>query len=543
MHPLRHAPSPFSAGKIARGLLCAALGFAAAEAQNPSPVEEPAAGEPEEELGFLQSNLLPDGSILKGVTLPSYSRNLKLTSEVKADELVIVSEDRINAKNLLIEMYDAKEVQSARVAMRKARFLPAKKMLISDEPVSIISNKLTADGSALVFDTAKRRGFLHGPVKAVTELDLKTSMNAQPVRTAFATGALLMAGAHPLPAQAPKEPTAAERFAELRLKPEELAKISEESASKKEQLSAHDEAAEKAFGQAQEQAEGARVTMNDFFRTASLTALMAEPAPAPATGDVPAPDLPDNPLKTTITAKDGAYFDSIAGLAIFLKQVEVKNPELQLSGADELKVFMEPKSADEDRSKEKAKGSPESKIPDPNAPEGSKPKPQESEAKPVVEKTPPTPEMLEQMRAAKEKAKQLGQEKKGDFGSAKRLVATGPAVRINYKSASKTKDGKEQEMIMASGRTLIYDIEKEQIILRGGSPWVMKGDQMQRVVGEDAYILIYTQNGEPTKIVTGNQELFEGEFSTPPKADDKKAKNQTPPKNQSNPKPQNPKNR
>lgn len=539
MQPSRYSPRPFAAGRIARGLLCAALGFSGAGAQNPEPEESGEQAE-DEKIGFLESDLLPDGSILKGVTLPSYSAgSLRKTSVVRADEFVIVSEKRINAKNLLIEMYDDKGQPDARIAMKKARFLPAKNLLISDEPVSIVSNKLTADGSALVFDTKKTRGFLHGPVKAVTELDLQTSMNSRPARNAFAAGALLMAAVTPLPAQEAKEPTSAERLAELRLKPEELAQITAESASRKQELAGHDEAAEQSIDLAQHQAEGARITMNDFLRGAALTSLMAEPAPV--TGDVPAPDLPDNPLKTTITAKDGAFFDSIAGLAIFLKQVEVKNPELQLSGADELKVFMEPKAADEDRSKAKAKGSPEGEVPDPNAPEGTQPKPKEREVeKAVIEKAPPTPEMLEQMRAAKEKAKQLGQEKKGDFGSAKRLVATGPAVRINYKSAKKTSDGKEQEMIMASARTLIYDIEKEQIILRGGSPWVLKGDQMQRVVGDDAYILIYTKNGEPTKIVTGNQELFEGEFATPPKADEKKGQNGQ--KGQKNPKQEAPKN-
>lgn len=535
MQPYRHSPRPFAAGPIARGLLCAVLGFSAVSAQNPPPEEVKEEPEEEDQIGFLDGNLLPDGSILKGVSLPSYDRSLKKTSSVQADELVIVNEGRINATNLLIEMYDDKGLSDTRIAMKKARFLPPKKMLISDEPVSIVSNKLTADGAGLVFDTGRTRGFLRGPVKAVTELKLQTSMNAKPARNALAAGALLMAAASPLPAQEPKEPTAAERFAELRLKPDELERLTAEAASKKEHLSEHKESAQAAMDLAQHQAEGARITMNDFFRSAALTPLMAEPAPT--TGDVPAPDLPDNPLKTTITAKDGAYFDSIAGLAIFLKQVEVKNPEFQLSGADELKVFMEPKVAEEDRAKEKAKGSPEANIPEANG-EGPPPVPtQGAGGKPVIEKAEITPELAEKMRAAKAEAGKLGKAKKGDFGSAKRLVATG-VVRINYKSAKETKDGKEQEMLMASARTVIYDIEKEQIILRGGSPWVMKGDQMQRVVGNDAYILIYTRNGEPTKIVTGNQDVFEGEFATPPKEEPKKGQN-----GQKNPKAQTPKNR
>ena len=536
MQPHRHSPRPLATGSIARGLLCAVLGFSVAGAQNPPPEES--GGEAErEQIGFLESEMLRDGSILKGVTLPSYDRSLKLTSVVRADEMVIVSEERINAKNMLIEMFDDNGVPDARIAMKRARYLPSRKMLISDEPVSILSNKLTANGSALVFDTAKTRGFLHGPVKAVTELDLQTSMNAKPARHAFAAGALLMAAATPLPAQEPKEPTAAERFAELRLKPEELQQISAEAASKKAELSETSGSAKAAMDLVDSESEDARVTMNGFFRVAALTSLMAEPAP-PASGEaVPLPPIPENPLKTTITSKDGAYFDSAAGLAIFLKDVEVKNPEFQLKGADELKIFMTPEPEEDENPKPKDKGAPEGAAAD-KKPAGDPSKPKAS-GKPAAETVEITPELAEKMRAGKEAAAKLGKQgDKADFGDVKRLVATG-VVEIFYQP-KKTSDGKEQEPIMASARTVVYDIEKEQIILRGGSPWVLKGKDLQRVNGEDAYWLISTKNGEPTKFVTGNQESFEGEFTTPPKEDDKKGKNGQKGQNQ---KPQTPKNR
>jgi len=510
----------------------AALGLSLATGQNPQPEEEP---DETEDTAILAGDLLPQGSILKDVLLPSYGPKLNLTSSVRADELVIVERDPaiITAKNMLIEMFDDEGKPDARIALKTARFLGEKNLLSSDEPVSIVADKMTADGTGLVFDTRKSRGFLRGPVKAVTEIDTRTSMNTRPARNAFAAGALLMAAATPAPAQEKKEPTTAERFAELRLKPAELEQVSADAASKKTQLTEASGSAKAAMDLVTSQSEDARITMNGFLRFAALTALMAEPAPPASGGAVPLPPLPENPLKTTITSKDGAYFDSSAGLAIFLKDVQVKNPEFQLKGADELKVFMTPEPTEDEKPKPKDKAAPEGAAPG-NKPAGDPSKPKAG-GKPAAETVEITPELAEKMRAGKEAAAKLGKRgEKGDFGDVKRLVATG-VVEIFYQP-KKTADGKEQEPIMASARTVVYDIEKEQIILRGGSPWVLKGKDLQRVNGEDAYFLIFTKEGEPTKFVTGNQESFEGEFSTPPKEDDKKA-------GQKDPKNQKPKNR
>ncbi len=76
-------------------------------------------------------------------------------------------------------------------------------------------------------------------------------------------------------------------------------------------------------------------------------------------------------------------------------------------------------------------------------------------------------------------------------------MATG-VVEIHYQS----KDPKEQPL-MASARTVVYDIEKEQILLQGGSPWIVREGKLTRANGANAYILIFTKNGEPTKFVTG----------------------------------------
>jgi lipopolysaccharide export system protein LptA len=478
--PHRHSPY-FAAGSFTRGLLCAALGIGLATAQNHLPEEE--AAEANENTGFLAGSLLPNGSILKDVLLPSYDKNLKLTSTVRAEQLVIVDRETIDAKNMVIEMFDDKDQPSGRIAMKTAHYLRPKDLLTSDEPVSVVTSNLKADGSGLVFDIDKSRGFLHGPVTAITTIDTRTSMNARPVRNALAAGALLMASTGVVPAQEPPKPsTDAERFAELRLTPADLEKIAADATSKKSQVTATEVDTDAALDTVRGQVEGARITMNGFFQAAALTSLLAEPAPA--TGDVPAPTINPDPQKTTITSKEGAYFDSKEGLAIFLKDVKVQNPKFQLKGADELKIFMNPEEPDE------------------------KPKPAEKETKSEPKEV--TPEMAEKMKAAKEAADKLGKAGDGgDFGDIQRLVATG-VVEIFYQS-----DDPKEPPLLASARTVIYDLQKEEILLQGGSPWIVKDGKLTRANGGEAYIRIFTKDRQPTKFVTGNQSSFQTEFSTP----------------------------
>ncbi len=481
-----------------RGLLCAAVcGLSPLGAQNLALEEEEETGGEPAQSSLFAADLLPDGSILKGVLLPRYARqgaNLRISSTVRADELVIVDRKRlITAKNLVIEMSGDEGGPGARIATKAAKFLIAKNLLTSKDPVSIVAEKLTADGAGLVFDVEKSRGFLRGPVKAVTEIDTRTAMNARPARNALAAGgALLMAAAPALPAQE-AQPATAELFSGLRLKPEQLEQVKAEAASRADQVRSASRSAAATAELARTDAESARLTMEDFFHAAALPLLAA--GPGPDTGDVPLPEVPPNPLKTTITSKDGAYFDSIAGLAIFLKDVEVKNPEFQLKGADELKIFMNPQE------------------PEPEPKQGAKPKP-------AVEKE-ITPEMAEKMRAAKEAAAKLAEEggaEGGDFGDVKRLVATG-VVEIFYQP-----DKPGEEPLMASARTVIYDLEKEQIILRGGSPWILREGKLSQVMGNEAYFLVHIKDGEPLNFVTGNQELLKTEFSTEEMGEGKKGK-------------------
>lgn len=528
-------------GSLVVGLLGAALGLAVATAQTTVPDNSApdGGGETDGSGGLFSGGLLPNGSILKNVVLPSYDEKLRLVSTVNAGDLTIFTRDEIRVdpktgkeKNfptldkveinkLRIRFFNIDRTPKGNIAMSQARLEIRKKitLLTSDEPVSFVSEDMKVDGSALAFDTKNNRGFLHGPVTAVAKTkDKRTSMNASPAQRALAAGAMMMAAAPALPAQeaAPAtEPsvTTAQRFSRSLLSKAELDQLAAETASRAPQQIAETSAAGENLAEVTRKSEDARLTMNSFLQAASLASMLAEAAPA-ALPDVPRPPAFNDPNETVVKSKNGAYFDSKEGLLIFLGDVTVKNPQLDLKGASEVKLFMEPEA---EKKKDEAANKPKEGEAAPEAPAPPKDAPKEI-----------TPEMAEKMRAAKEanmaeNLKKAGKADKGgeggSFGDIKKMVATGPAVYVRFVSG---KPG--DKPVEASAHSIVYDFEKQQMILEGGSPWVyQEGGTRAQALGAGAYILIHTDaDGNMTKVVTHNPGGFEMNVKTPPKTDDKK---------------------
>lgn len=531
------------------GVLGAAFGLTVASAQTTVPENAAPAGEERDESGGLFSGgLLPNGSILKGVRLPSYDEKRNMVSSVKAGDLTIFTReeeqvdrktgkpktvtvlDKVKINDLRISFFNPDTTTKGNIAMSQALLTVAKKinLLTSQEPVSFVSDDLKVDGSALAFDTKNNRGFLHGPVTAVAKtIDKRTSMNASPAQRALAAGAMMMASVPALPAQehvlapaaAPSPApapsvTTAQRFGSSLLTQSDLDAASKETATRAPQQLAETDAAGKDLRDVTAKSEDARLTMNNFLQAATLASMLAEPAPA-VLPDVPRPPVFEGPDQTIVKSKNGAYFDSKEGLLIFLGDVTVKNPQLDLKGASEVKLFMEPEKKDE--KKKDSADKPKEGEPAAEAPEAPKEEPKEL-----------TPEMLEKMLAAKEARavedlKKVGGADKGveggNFGDIKRMVATGPAVHIRFDSG---KPG--DKPVEASAHAMIYDFEKEQILLQGGSPWVyQEGGMRAQALGAGAYILIHTDGeGNLTKVVTHNPGGLEANVKTPPKKDDKK---------------------
>jgi lipopolysaccharide export system protein LptA len=545
-------------GSLVVGLLGVALGLAVATAQTTVPENHApdGGGEADESGGLFSGGLLPNGSILKNVVLPSYDEKLRLVSTVNAGDLTIFTRDeprldkktgkpknvpvldKVDINHLRIRFFNIDRSPKGNIAMAQARLEIRQKitLLTSDEPVSFVSEDMKVDGSALAFDTKNNRGFLHGPVTAVAKTkDKRTSMNASPAQRALAAGAMMMASAPALPAQEAAPATApatetsvttAQRFKNSLLSQEELKQVAAETASRAPQQVAETSAAGKNLADVTAKSEDARLTMNNFLQAAALASMLAEATPA-ALPDVPRPPAFNDPNETVVKSKNGAYFDSKEGLLIFLGDVTVKNPQLELKGASEVKLFMEPEA---EKKKDEAANKPKEGDAAAETPAPPKEAPKEL-----------TPEMIEKMRAAKEaqmadNLKKAGKADKGgeggSFGDIKKMVATGPAVYVRFVSG---KPG--DKPVEASAHSIVYDFEKQQMILEGGSPWVyQEGGTRAQALGAGAYILIHTDaDGNMTKVVTYNPGGFEANLPTPPKKDDNKQQPQKP--KQDKPKP------
>ena len=122
-----------------------------------------------------------------------------------------------------------------------------------------------------------------------------------------------------------------------------------------------------------------------------------------------------------------------------MKNVTVRDPRFDLSGANELKVFF-----------------------------GKKPPREETKDK-------TTPDETKDKTSKEEFAKSgLGMGFGANFGDVERIVATG-AVLLDQKPA---KEG--DAPIKASAAIFSYNIKADQIIMSGGFPWVIKGSHRLR---------------------------------------------------------------
>ena len=147
------------------------------------------------------------------------------------------------------------------------------------------------------------------------------------------------------------------------------------------------------------------------------------PAAPPATEPASARpfDIKPSPDATVISCDGGMYFDSDAGVLVYMKNVKVKDPRFHLSAKDQLKIFFSKKPAKEAKQ--------------------DKPTPEKPDDKPSIG---------------------------GDFGEPERIVATGAVLFEQMKPAS----GKEP--IQASGAVLTYHLKDDLVTISGGSPWVVQ---------------------------------------------------------------------
>jgi hypothetical protein len=178
--------------------------------------------------------------------------------------------------------------------------------------------------------------------------------------------------------------------------------------------------------------------LQDFTRQAAITVAPLATPPA----DKPL-EITPSPEDTHAECDDGLFFDSEKGILVYLKNVRLTDPRFTMTGADELKIFLEKKPA----------AKPD-KSPTP-APDG---KPDKSQ-----------PDLLGGASAS--------------FGDVEHIIANG-RILVKHKSD----DGKPP--VEASAALLNYNAKTGEIILSGGYPWVRQGTTYLRALEPNLNIRI-----------------------------------------------------
>jgi len=356
------------------------------------------------------TSLLPDGSQMHGVLLPQYDEKQKLSSLLHAEEMTLVSREMIQGESVCIEFFDSDETMNGRIDLKQAVFNSAKGSLKATEIVTLSSDQIIAKGDGLWYAFEQGEGFLGGPVDTRIFSKKQTTMKSR-TTTLRATAMVGAALAQPALNAAPPPSAPAERTA------------------------VHADAVSKAPAQSKAASETRSDLKTDLEASAAATArakaflekqeIQVKTGAAPVTPEAKPFEAPADPNDTLVTCDGGMYFDADDGVFVYRRNVVVKDPRFDLSGANELKVFL-----------------------------GKKPD----------EKT-------------RENASQKSADGKGvgaRFGDVERIVATG-AVRVLQKQIEPGKLPVE-----ASGAIFTYHPKTGNIHLQGGYPWVKQGTSFMR---------------------------------------------------------------
>ena len=352
-------------------------------------------------------SLLPSGSKLHGVMLPRYDDKQRLSAVLKADVMTLVTDQQIGGDQVTLAFYHTDQSPRARVEMKNALLDQATGLLEAGGGVTLRGDRIEADGSGLIYHMEKAKGFLTGPAETRIRAHNETTMNHQ---NRLIRPAAALAGAALLTAASAEPPAA--------LNEAEKSAIAADSASA---APAHAKATGASHTSLRAELAAAAAATQAAATFLAEAGIAGNGSDLPITPPAEPLKLDPGPQDTVVNCDGGMYFDADAGLFVYLKNVRVNDPRFELSGANELKIFLAKKPA----------------------PSGEQ--------------------------------KQDGTSAFGSgFGDVERVVATG-AVRILQKQPQPGK-----EPVEASGAIFTYHPKTGEIVLTGGYPWVKQGANFMR---------------------------------------------------------------
>lgn len=116
--------------------------------------------------------LPPPGTVLKQVRMPRYE-NQQLSAYMTAQYVKMLENNRMFGKTVFIRLYN-QDGSRAEATLDDALFDTVSSMLQSSKPVTLRDSRFTASGTKITLDTAKKIGFLSGPVHTTFQLNSST---------------------------------------------------------------------------------------------------------------------------------------------------------------------------------------------------------------------------------------------------------------------------------------------------------------------------------------------------------------------------------
>ncbi len=363
-------------------------------------------------------SLLPNGSKLKGVMFPRYDDDQRLVSALKAETMTLVNDETVAGSTVTLLFFNSDQSVRGRMDLREAVFNQIKGTLKAEELVTLYSDRITARGFGLNYSLEKNEGFLTGPVTTCIQAPNETTMNTSqtPLRATSIIGISLLM--FPVSAAPPPMPSSEERTA-----------IKADAVSAAPMLDEGAKVTRAALREDLTASAAATAAAREFIESADLLAGKPQPQATPME---PKPlDIKPGPKDTLVTCDGGMYFDPDNGVFVYLKNVRVTDPRFDLSGANDLKVFLS-------------------------------------------KKQPPSGKPATSDKSGGDSNKKEGLGLGAKFGDVDRIVATG-AVRVLQKEVEPGKLPVE-----ASGAIFTYHPGSGQITLTGGYPWVRQGTSFMR---------------------------------------------------------------
>lgn len=140
-------------------LLCSAISLAMGQ------MPDRTAGKGE----FPALQLLPPGSVVKGISLPRYEKH-RVSALIMADELEIISRQVVKLKGIVTALYGEND-ETTTVRLTAAEYHFGTALMSSEGKVSLSNPRLTAQGEAVYFNSDRQQGMLRGPVITTLNTD------------------------------------------------------------------------------------------------------------------------------------------------------------------------------------------------------------------------------------------------------------------------------------------------------------------------------------------------------------------------------------